>query len=387
MKKLHLPDKNILKGLIIVFITLLFCIGSWILLNIQISTLKQNYINSISNGNGFALNTLIESINSSNENASDAVELVKNAPTTGSRHWFILFENSILFERNDEYTKKISNMNFDDLQKFYARNGGTGIDTLFSLINKQENFSVVVLKDRTYGREIVNYQFVEINNETYCIGTGVIENYMFSLGKIGESIFYLRILDATFCLLILLLVSYHLYLNRNKNLQIAKLNNKIINNNILIQNNNNDLLASENTEPNATEDEVTGLYNRQFFNAIIKKLSERKLENIGVIVIKILDFKKIKSDKGQDFINNIINSVSLSLRKYADENDICSRIEKDEFSLIKISTTQKISDETASLIIKKLSSENPSVSFISKTSFKTQDKTLESIINEVTEIS
>lgn len=386
MKKSHVYKKGILKIFVITLLTLLLCLGAWCFLNMQISDLKQNYISSISNGNEFALKTLVENIQSS-ENISDAVEIIKKAPTTGTRHWFILSKDSMIFERNTEYTQKISELNIDELKDFYVRNGGTGIDKLFDLIKTQENFSAAVLKDRTYDREIINYNFIEINNEKYCIGTGVIENYMFSLGKIGESIFYLRILTSLLCLLVLLLMTYHLYSNNKKTLKINKLNNQITKNNILIHKNSTEFLKPENNELSSTEDEIADLYNKQFFDAIIEKLTERKIENIGIIVIKIKNYEEITSKNNNNFKNNLINSVSESLKNYATEKDICSRITKDEFSIIKIDTTKKATIKTATRILKELSSNNPLISFTTKTSFKTEKESLLSAVKEVSEIS
>lgn len=81
-------------------------------------------------------------------------------------------------------------------------------------------------------------------------------------------------------------------------------------------------------------DELTGLYNRNYFENEVKKISDGRLDPIGVFVMDVDGMKLINDSLGHQAGDKALKEMSRLLRKTFRKSDIVCRIGGDEFSVI-----------------------------------------------------
>ena len=81
-------------------------------------------------------------------------------------------------------------------------------------------------------------------------------------------------------------------------------------------------------------DELTGLYNRNYFENEVKKISDGRLDPIGMVVIDIDGMKLINDSLGHQAGDKALKEMSRLLRKTFRKSDVVCRIGGDEFSVI-----------------------------------------------------
>ncbi|MFW6025443.1 MAG: diguanylate cyclase domain-containing protein [Candidatus Woesearchaeota archaeon] len=100
-------------------------------------------------------------------------------------------------------------------------------------------------------------------------------------------------------------------------------------------------------------DQLTGLYNRRYFENEMERLSNSRVEPISIIIADIDDLKivndKMGHKKGDQFIIKAAEVINNSLRK----EDIAARIGGDEFAIILPYTDSETAEMIANRISKK----------------------------------
>lgn len=374
-------DKELVKILITVVMTVIFCIFVWIFLDSQTSRLSKGYINGIAKDNEYIVTAIASSIASSATNEDQAVEIIQSAPVSGARYWFLYSSESLVFERNMDTTADLGGMTYKELAEYYIRNGGSGGNEYFDLINAGEDFTAVVLKDRPLGSELISVTFIEVAGQKYCVGTSVLPSYMFSAGKIGERIFYLRIMTLIMCFVTIALTAYLSLANRKKALAISVLQNDLTDKNILVQGHGERLAAIESDSFEKSDDTLTGLYNKMFFESIMTKLSERKTEEVGIIYIRFSNLMVLNYEKGFAFTNQLLTDASKIFKAYATDKDIISHINKNEFVMLRFNSTRDQTLLTAQKLFAEIKGMNPNTIIAAGCSFKNQDKTIQQTLD------
>ncbi len=84
----------------------------------------------------------------------------------------------------------------------------------------------------------------------------------------------------------------------------------------------------------STHDFPTGLYNRNFFEAELKRIQETPREDIGIVVCDIDGLKLVNDTLGHSEGDNYLKTVSKLLLDIFPENSVVSRIGGDEFAVI-----------------------------------------------------
>jgi len=377
MKTNSKADKELVKIIITVVMTVIFCIFVWIFLNSQTSQLSKGYINGIAKDNEYIVTAIASNIASSATNEDQAVEMIQSAPVSGARYWFLYSSESLVFERNMDTTADLGGMTYKELAEYYIRNGGSGGNEYFDLINAGEDFTAVVLKDRPLGSELISVTFIEVAGQKYCVGTSVLPSYMFSAGKIGERIFYLRIMTLIMCFVTIALTAYLSSANRKKALYIRILQNDLAEKNILVQEQGERLFESDSDDSDKSDDNLTGLYNRKFFEAIVAKLATRNVENIGIVYLRINNLTALNYESGFASTNRLIVETAKLIKLNATDKDICARISRNEFAMLKFETTYKLTVHTAQKLYTELKEKHPSAIFSEGSSYKRKDVTIE----------
>lgn len=84
----------------------------------------------------------------------------------------------------------------------------------------------------------------------------------------------------------------------------------------------------------STHDELTGLYNRAYYEAEIVRLSAGRDEPVGVIMIDIDGLKYINDNHGHAVGDKLITASGEIIRQAFRVNDVVSRIGGDEFAIL-----------------------------------------------------
>jgi len=120
----------------------------------------------------------------------------------------------------------------------------------------------------------------------------------------------------------------------------------------MLKNENIDLSqANEKLEEIATRDPLTGLYNRRYFNELMKDLvniAKRESSNLIFIMLDIDHFKAINDNfghlAGDDYLIDVANVLKDELRR---STDFAVRYAGDEFALVLFDTTEEKAYEIA----------------------------------------
>jgi len=367
MKKKNKSD-NIFHVFSNVFLALLFSATVFFFLNEQTESLKTGYLNGVSKNSKYLLENVSSQL-SSFSSEDEAIDYLSNSPTSATHYLFLLSDNSLVFEKDNSTTDKIGGLSFDELKSYYNSNSGDGVDELLDLIQKGETFSAVVTKDTSFGRELVTTDFVEIAGDEYCVGVGIQESYLLSVGKITERIFFLRIMLAIVCGVLISMVAYFSFLVRIKSHQINALKSEIDNKNMLVQEQSEVLFREPISDSEGIIDEVTGLYNRQFFETLIEKLAKKNAENVGIIFVEINNIREITNLKGFDFIDKLYKNTADSLKSFATDRDVCCRISREVFAVVSVSVTNDDLIDTAREVVLYLKQTNSLKNFSSNVFF------------------
>ena len=127
----------------------------------------------------------------------------------------------------------------------------------------------------------------------------------------------------------------------------------------------------------ALKDELTKLYNRRFLEFIVDKYKNSEIE-IGIIFIDCDNFKTINDTYGHKEGDNLLQTVSQTIKKSIREIDYPFRYGGDEF-VIFVFINYEITQKIAKRILDKLKEKNISVS-IGAAHYPTCGEKLENVI-------
>jgi diguanylate cyclase (GGDEF)-like protein len=89
----------------------------------------------------------------------------------------------------------------------------------------------------------------------------------------------------------------------------------------------------EKLDYNSNHDVLTGLYNRRFFEGIMKRSKEEKETSYSVAMLDVDDFKKINDTYGHETGDRVLAAVSKCIEASLPENAVAVRWGGEEFVL------------------------------------------------------
>ena len=84
-------------------------------------------------------------------------------------------------------------------------------------------------------------------------------------------------------------------------------------------------------------DELTGVYNRRFFNEILSKqlsLAKRRNEHLSLVILDLDNFKSINDAYGHSTGDRILQQIARILSDSVSKSDIIARYGGEEFTII-----------------------------------------------------
>ena len=377
MEKANQKDKGILTEFIMIVIILMISVFAILFLNSQTDAMRKGAMESAAKDNEYTVQLMAERLSASAKDGKEAAEILASTGASGTRYWFLYSGDTCLFEKNAEVTEVLSGLTFSQIKDSYIRSGGRGIDSYMTLLSAGNNFSAVTLKDSAIGSELISVRFISIGGATYALGASILQSYLVSTAHMGERIYLLRILTIALCLLLSGVTAYFALSSRKKSIQIRTLRNDLMNKNVLVQDQGEKLFEAQSGENDPTEDALTGLYNADFFKTLLEKISARKLLDTGFIVVRIENLNEITFERGYAFSSRLLSDTASEFLKFAGEKDLCARTAKNEFIMVKISTTGKATSDTERNLIKALKDLNPSVRYASGSAVQNSDMSID----------
>lgn len=377
MEKAKQKEKGILTEFLMIVTALLISVFAILFLNSQTDAMRKGFMEAAAKDNEYTVQMMADQINGSAANGKEAAEILAVHGASGTRYWFLYSGDTCLFEKNADVTASLSGLTYSQIKDSFLRNGGRGVDSFMTLLSAGSDFSAVTLKDSAAGSELISVRFITIGSEKYALGSSVLQSYLLTTSHMGERIFLLRILTAALCLLVSGATVYFALSSRKKDIQIRALRNDLMNKNVLVQDQGEKLFETQAGDNDPTEDAVTGLYNAEFFKTLLAKLSARKLSDTGFIVVRIENLNEITYERGFAFSSRLLSDTASEFLKLAGDKDLCARTAKNEFVMVRISTTGKATWDTARNLIKTLSDSNPAVRFVSGSAIQNTDMSVE----------
>lgn len=100
----------------------------------------------------------------------------------------------------------------------------------------------------------------------------------------------------------------------------------------------------------STQDSLTGLYNRAFFDAEMKRMERGRQFPISIVRVDVDYLKNVNDVKGHQIEDKLLKRVAQVLFKSFRGDDIVARIGRDEFAML----LQNVDEDTADETIKRL---------------------------------
>jgi len=94
-------------------------------------------------------------------------------------------------------------------------------------------------------------------------------------------------------------------------------------------------------------------------------------------VVRIENLNEITFERGYAFSSRLLSDTASEFLKFAGEKDLCARTAKNEFIMVKISTTGKATSDTERNLIKALKDLNPSVRYASGSAVQNSDMSID----------
>lgn len=324
-------DRSLSVLLLIIGATIVLCVSAWLFFLAQESAVQSGYMNGIAKSNERAAGTMADFLEKNATSAEDAAEILSGFPSDGITYWSLYSADIILFEKNAQTTELLDGMTLDDVSDHYVRQGGKGSAELFRLMRENTTFSIIMEKDKSTGNELISGEYATINGEEFCVTLSILQSYLLSSGRIGETILFLRILFAGILLVLAASVCYLLINNRRKDLQISVMSQELKTKNILIQEQGDRLFVDEGDD--STTDTRTGLYTKSFFDVIIEQLSERQDVHTGFLAIRLDNVSKLYGKAGYQKVTALIQDAAEIILQNTTEQDIAARVGKAEFAI------------------------------------------------------
>lgn len=117
---------------------------------------------------------------------------------------------------------------------------------------------------------------------------------------------------------------------------------------------NNQKKDAKKIEYLSFHDELTGLYNRRYFNAEMNKLNKSRKYPISIIIGDINNLKLINDNFGHKMGDRYIKLVGKAFKSALRKEDVTARISGDEFAVILSKTSKKTVRKIGNRIKKEL---------------------------------
>lgn len=340
-----------------VIITVLFVFFLYLLLSHHLGQYKQNIINSYLGWQRSILyNTVREAMQNTDENF-DAyiVDTITNRLSTNESTYYIFYkDNIVIYENNNELTKKHSGRNIRQMYGEYSYYGGYNMEEILIEMEGKTDGSGYFIKDHKRGGEQVIWLAFNYGGSSYIFGSASYEQYILGLFDYENernnlyAVSYIYSFMLIFFCVTICLDSFREYKERIKH------NNENILNERTIKRLKATISDLESKfERLSIYDFLTGAFNRRFFDIFYPKLEGRIFLPLSIALIDVNGLKLINNTFGYKEGDNVLSGVAKIIFEHCSKKDVIVRYGADEFAIIMINTPNKEAMEKLIAISKK----------------------------------
>ncbi|MDD3959749.1 MAG: hypothetical protein PHF65_06100 [Oscillospiraceae bacterium] len=363
-------DIELIKVFAGITLAVIFCILGVFFLEYQLQKSRSDLISAFARENEYIVRTVADRMRAEAESTEDVIGIVREAPATGTRYWMLFTESGPLFERDADTSSLVSGMRFEDLEEYYLRQGGRGVPPFIALIRGGESFSAVFSKDVTLGNELITAEYFELDGVRYCVCTSILQSYIFSSAKIGERASMLRILVYSVCALLICSVGYLSLSSRRKSIKIRMLQDELIGKNLFIQSELGSTRGRPADTSTSIKDPGTGFYSPDFYEALLLKMTLKRVSPVGVIIVRITNLREKIAGTGIPSVEELILKTAAVIQTHASDADVCARLSATEFAIIKLRSTEKLTIRAANTLFRDLSESETAFSYSAGFAFR-----------------
>lgn len=281
-------------------------------------------------------------------------QTIKNLFFSNGSYFFFYNKNYIIFEQNDIVTRQYAGKTPDEAFGIWAYNGSYDLKEVLSGIQSGKSGYGFYVKNHKKGREHVSWVPFLYNGSEYILGTVTPESYILNEYKFDTTtreLFLFTTLLISCIVIAALLLCLFIY---NNSKIITKLEEEIEYKSQSIYELTSRLDNEELKFKNlSTNDPMTGVYNRRFFDAFITRLELKSLLPISIVICDINGLKAINSRSGYDFGDRVLKETASIMTANCRSGDVLARYGNDQFIIVMTNTTEKYADE----LIKKMNNE------------------------------
>ncbi|MFL0250609.1 diguanylate cyclase domain-containing protein [Clostridium neuense] len=346
-------NKLVLKVFAIFALTALFIAASWRFVKYEIDNHKENTINSFLDEQYLENSKLAAELQINLEDnvsykrlTSDLSEkavikdIIKKETNSKNRYIFFYDDNGVLFEKNDEATKKYNGKDIKKLFKDWEYNGANASynSGVKGLILNGENGTGELVKDSRRNYEVVSWCFFTANGKRYLIGISTLEDYLMNKTMFNQHALRIYSMCGIFTIVFLIIsiaFSIELLFSFRKSNVLQR---EAINKNVQIQ----EFVQRVDTLTRTAKmaciyDSLTKVYNREFFYTVLRKLDEELFLPITIIVARIDNLNEDVEYKKYD---EMLVDIAKIFKEYCKTPNLISRVDEDEFAMIFINTDE-----------------------------------------------
>lgn len=267
--------------------------------------------------------------------------VINKAETSGSRYWFFYSADKVIFERDREATRNVLGKSMAEVIQYWKMQGGTGLEAFRDMLLDGRNGSIILSKGSTVGDEIVSVKYFTVDGKGYYLGMSTLKTYVLTTARVNEHILYLWTFSALVSLNIIifsLLMCLGIYRNKKESNRLIK---SVSDKNLQIQELNSRLTSKTEAAQNASiYDNLTKLYNRQFFGSLLARIDHTSLKPMSIAILDINALKQLNAMQGYEAGDDILKKTSEILNRICLDTDIVAKTGSSEFSILMTSTNE-----------------------------------------------
>ncbi len=125
-----------------------------------------------------------------------------------------------------------------------------------------------------------------------------------------------------------------------------------------LRNINNRKMNQERLEYLSMHDQLTGIYNRTYFNAVLQGKDVGLEQPVSVIVLDFDELKKVNDNYGHAVGDEVLKACTEVIKGALRKNDVFARVGGDEFNILLSGATEEIAEIVLKRIYEKLEEYN-----------------------------
>jgi len=286
-----------------------------------------------------------------------AIEALKAADTSGSRHWFLYGPDGVIFERNTAVTLEVAGFSIKQLADRWKIQGGENIDDFTDLMYEKRNGSLSFAKHADEGMGLTSVARIDIEDKTYFVGVFTLESYILTSSGVHVRTQYLQVFAgasgtavAVFGLLLVLRLlkcdkeakAFELDV-QERTRQIDELSERLKS-------------RVDAVEDVSIYDVLTGVYNKVFFDNLLSRIRYEIVKPVSLMVVDINGIDRLNETEGYATGDELLKRTAALLEKFCIESDLIARTDNSEFSVLMTNADEEQAYDTMGNILRQYAS-------------------------------